>query len=272
MHWPSNNPITLSSYNDNTWTIPLEYCTSSLLLAVLTCLSYVKTRRRAIALSIMVGTAILHDRWEVSCFFAGTILALCTPLIQLHEASSGAHVDREEHPTTSTWPWLPRIGLVLGLFLLSAPLHDCSVDPFYNWVKSPISSPAYDEAAHVRSLGAALVVWSVLHHEGTRNLLTNKWLLHVGKLSFSFYLVHGPLIRCIYHSALPYIYAWTGDGTYDGQGTLGTLVAWLIGVVLCFPPALLLALVFHRYVETPSIRLSRDMGSVLSMRRKEKGT
>lgn len=112
-------------------------------------------------------------------------------------------------------------GLAYSIFrrgLLSAPVRECSQDPFYGRLISIMPPTSYNRGACVRSFGAALTLWSLVQRPGVYCYIVNDLFLRISKISFSFYLVHGPIIRCLFHSAIPHIYRFVGDGTYGGQG------------------------------------------------------
>ena len=105
---------------------------------------------------------------------------------------------------------------LVGIYLLSTPVRECVQDVSYGKLISAMLNKSYDGGAYVRSVGATITVWSLLHHKGAQSFLVNKVLRYMGDISFSFYLVHGPIICCLFHSLIPYIYEPTDDGTYDG--------------------------------------------------------
>lgn len=110
------------------------------------------------------------------------------------------------------------------------------------WVIGPAAATAWLQpilAAFI-PLGAALLVFCALGSRGFGRLLVLPPLRFAGRISFSLYLVHVPLIVAIRH-ALP---------------TLSENVI----IVLAIPSAIVVAIVFHRLIEAPAHRLSGFVG------------
>lgn len=90
-------------------------------------------------------------------------------------------------------------------------------------------------------LGAALAVFLVLHGSGPSRLLARPTWQWLGRVSFSLYLVHEPVVltcAAVLRDASPWVAA-----------------------VVALPLSLLAAAVFYRYVEAPALRAARRAGS-----------
>lgn len=248
--WAANDPATGALYDGHLWTIPLEIQTSMFLFLVLVCLSQMRPVYGQLTLALLMAHAFFCERWEIICFLAGASMASL-------DTTSPTEQSRTLRRVSEAASEYAFIALLDGLYLLSAPVRECQEDPFYARLISLVPSQLYDGGTYPRAVGAALIVWATLHSPKLQSVLTNKVLLYFGDISFSFYLVHGPVIRCLFHSAIPSIYVWTGDGTYDGQDARATFITWLLGMLLCFPPTVWIADVFWRGVERPSVRLTK---------------
>lgn len=96
--------------------------------------------------------------------------------------------------------------------------------------------PSYSEAAALTALGAAIVICAALLPGGIERLLMRPALRWLGKISYSLYLMHVPVLLTIYYLAR------------DSVPLAAILVA-------AFPASLLAAWAFHIAVEAPSMRL-----------------
>ena len=110
---------------------------------------------------------------------------------------------------------------LLGIGLLMAP--GPSVFAYYNFVWG---------------LGAALLLVLVVGYPRADRMLSAAPLVWLGKISYSLYLIHIPLLTAAVHAGY-------------GRLPLGVTIAAVI------PGSLLCAELMHRFVELPSIRLGR---------------
>lgn len=89
--------------------------------------------------------------------------------------------------------------------------------------------------------GSMLIVRAAILFNPLRSFLTIKPILWLGRISFSLYLVHVPVLVGVQH--------------IFGHGTS------LWGVVIALPLCIVVAAVFSRFIEEPTIRLARWTGA-----------
>lgn len=89
---------------------------------------------------------------------------------------------------------------------------------------------------------AGFAVFAAAHFGGLGVWLNVPWLQHLGRISYSLYLVHFPLS----HVVLNYGHAWTGN----------SIAAGLCWSALSIGLSLLAAEVFYRLVEAPCVAWS----------------
>jgi peptidoglycan/LPS O-acetylase OafA/YrhL len=92
----------------------------------------------------------------------------------------------------------------------------------------------------LRSAGAALIVVIFLGWRPVSTFASRRWLQWLGGISFSLYLVHEPIVV-------------TAARLLPGRSPFLILL-------LVLPVSLLLAAIFHRLVEVPSLQISRWLG------------
>jgi peptidoglycan/LPS O-acetylase OafA/YrhL len=133
---------------------------------------------------------------------------------------------RPRHPVF--WP----AATVLAITLLIA-----------SWLARPITTgeTASDLLWGVAAAGAALVIVITLGWSAAARFFDRGWAQWLGRTSFSLYLVHAPIL-----------------------GTLGYLVGarwWWVALVVGIPLSLAAGALFYRFVERPSHRGARAVGT-----------
>jgi peptidoglycan/LPS O-acetylase OafA/YrhL len=147
----------------------------------------------------------------------------------------------------SVYLWLSLlIGVVLGTWTTTSIYIG-----FYNHLSLPFfSAPQLELTAHM--VGAILVVLSVLELKILSSFFETKPMQYLGRVSFSLYLTHplvlGSLASYIFYRLLP---------------THGYRVATLACVVISVPLTFVVASLFTRYVDSPSIVFSKKAGNFL---------
>ena len=121
------------------------------------------------------------------------------------------------------------VGLLAG-FLLTV---DWMAGPFPEWISRPL-----------RSAGAGVVVVLFLYCRRIATLADARILQWLGRISFSLYLVHEPIVV-------------SADRLLPGSNPLEVLV-------LALPVSLVVAAAFYRLVERPSLAVSRWCGQIES--------
>lgn len=118
-----------------------------------------------------------------------------------------------------------------------------------SWLARPIADAGSITSRTLWGLagvGAAIIIIASIGWPRLSTLLERRTPQWLGRVSYSLYLVHVPLLATL-------VYLW---GTEN----------WLLAVTVGLPASLLLAGLFHRYVEAPAHRLSRFVGGAVSSR------
>lgn len=103
-----------------------------------------------------------------------------------------------------------------------------------------------------QTIGAVLIVLGINHSTEIQKFFTHPFSLYLGKISFAFYIVHGPILHSLGYSLMPNIWSVVGKGT-DFQYCLGFLIGWAI----CLPLSIWLGDIYWRAVDIPSVKFSR---------------
>ena len=111
-----------------------------------------------------------------------------------------------------------------------------------------------DASLFYHTLGATMLVW-ILTFQSRRgwSILASGPLLYVGKISFALYLTHIPIL----YSLTSALYVWLKGGKQWGNS------AGMLAFGLSVPVLLLVAAIFEKYVDRPSIRKSNAIGKAI---------
>jgi peptidoglycan/LPS O-acetylase OafA/YrhL len=194
-------------------------------------------------------------RWDVVLFLSGMLMAEADLINGTWERPSA-----DEKPMHLTRSTLSRLSsrkfwialFIFGLYLGSAPNTGYKWTPFYMWTWR-ITPKTYPEPHRFpQTLGAVLIVFSINHSKDIQKLFVNPLSQYLGKISFAFYIVHGPILHSLGYSLMPNIWKITGKQT-DFQYCMGFFIGWLI----CLPVSLWAGDVFWRAVDIPSVKFAR---------------
>lgn len=259
---PWNWALYYNYYNPHLWTIPVEFRCSIVLFVTMLATSRLVSTVRMAAVAGLTWFCMRWGRWDVVHFLFGMLMAeldLINGTWEKHQQQR----DDEKPAFPLTAPKLPpklRISsrrfwlgvFVFGLYLGSSPNTGYKWTPFYMWT-AKLTPKTYPEPHRFpQTIGAALIVFSINRSKSIQSLFTNDLSQYLGKISFAFYIVHGPILHSLGYSIMPNIWNIVGKET-DFQYCLGFFIGWLI----CLPISIWAGDVFWRAVDVPSVRFSR---------------
>lgn len=249
-----------NNYNPHLWTIPVEFrCSLVLFLTTLATSRVVSTVRMSLV-GTLIWFCMRYGRWDVVLFLTGMVMAELDLINGTWERPAHTVDDNmfiRLPPQGKIIGSVSRrrlwIGVfIAGLYLGSSPNLGFKWTPGYMWLWS-ITPWTYGEPHRFpQTLGAALIVFSINHSPDIQKLFTNPLSQYLGKISYAFYIVHGPILHCLGYSLMPNIWAITGKET-NFQYCLGFFFGW----VLCLPIAIWAGDVFWRAVDVPSVKFAR---------------
>ena len=218
-----------SEYDSHLWTIPIQFRAS--MIVFLTLLGLAKTRvivRSAILLALWVYS-LQQGRWDVALFFAGILLS---------------EINLESRNWSSLRARLfSKVVFVSGLYIGSFPrLHGAGrATPGFVWMATLNQQPRFWQ-----SLAATLLVGAMSKDALLQGIFNWSPLRYLGKISFSLYLVHGPLLHLFGYWFVSAFLGWTGKSS-TSQYQSGVLLA----LVFLTPIVLWVADVFWQLVDRP---------------------
>ncbi|KAJ5142818.1 Acyltransferase 3 [Penicillium bovifimosum] len=260
---PFDYALYYNYYNPHLWTIPLEFRSSLILFVVIMGTSRLKSPVRMAVVSGLIWFCMRYGRWEIPLFLFGMLMAEVDLINGVWEPSTRPPVEDDKttihfSPSKTTirisrrklWISLFFVGLYFG----SCPNIGFKWTPLYRWLWhiTPYTYPEPHRFA--QTIGAVLIVFAINHSPDIQKLFTNPLSQYLGKISFAFYVVHGPILHCLGYSIMPSIWNLTGKET-NFQYCLGFLIGWLI----CLPVAIWLGDVFWRAVDIPSVKFARAL-------------
>ncbi len=219
------------SFDGPIWTLHLEFYGSLLILLLVALRAMVG---RTVHLIVSSALLIVLAAHPLGLFIAGHLLA---PLL----------VSSRWHRLCQTG-WVRSAGLALfagGVAAAAYRIPDAFLQPVTRWA-AMMDIPASLDAFHAQSAIEAILVFAgVGAATPLRSLLSGRLARAIGRLSFSLYLIHFPVLLTVTSAA--YV-------RFSGHGG-ASLLAILVGL----PVTLAFATVFEYCVDRPSIRLSRTV-------------
>jgi peptidoglycan/LPS O-acetylase OafA/YrhL len=245
-------------YDVHLWTVPAEFRCSLALFLILPA----RPRVRKILLAFVVVYVYGLDRWDVALFYTGLLIA---DTFASSPGPASSVLPRGSVPLLARCRKLASARLtqatkaallLLSLLLLSAPDFCIAQTPGYRLLGRliPPSDPA--PFRFLPNIGAILLVFLIVHTQPQSPLVS--WLLnssvpqYLGRISYSLYIVHGPLIHTAGYALFPFFWMVSGrDETW--RYVSGFVIAYL--ALACV--TVYVADRFWVLVDIPFVRLAK---------------
>jgi peptidoglycan/LPS O-acetylase OafA/YrhL len=142
--------------------------------------------------------------------------------------------------------WAARRSRRFWIFALATSLFFMVATQIFLFA-APAGSPMFGLLWSLVGVGAAGIILCAIGFVSFENFLNTRVSQFLGKISFSLYLIHVPIIATLAYA-------------------LGDAQWWLVGII-GIPLSIGAATVFHRYIEVPSQRLAKRVGERVARRR-----
>lgn len=254
---PWNWTLYYNHYNPHLWTIPVEFRSSIVLFVTILATSRLKSVVRMSLVGGLIWFCMRWGRWDVVHFLFGMILAELDLINGTWERPAGedkastpsSHQKQKFRAPGRRW-WIA--AFFFGLYLGSSPNTGYKWTPFYMWL-GKLTPRTYPEPHRFPlTLGAVLIIFSINRSKDLQRLFVNPLSQYLGKISYAFYIVHGPILHSLGYTVMPNIWSVVGKET-DFQYCLGFLIGWLI----CLPLSIWAGDVYWRAVDIPSVKFAR---------------
>ncbi|KAI3393237.1 hypothetical protein diail_4564, partial [Diaporthe ilicicola] len=234
-------------YDPHLWTLPIEFTSSMVVFTFLTAFTRVHNKVRmlfAIGLAVYLQWVFVY--WGMFLFLGG--MFLCDLHLEFEDRlwwfsprshaqdHGGSYLDGfvpqpATRSNTAYRVFLRAVGLLaflLSLWLLSTPedLEEAIQAPGYVTLTSWVP-PRFQEAL-VIPVGAVLTVLVVDQATFLQILFTNRFSQYMGKISFSLYMVHGPLLYSLGLVLGRWSVALVGGEDSDASYVFGIFLAFIL--------------------------------------------
>lgn len=244
-----------NQYDVHLWTIPAEFRCSLAVFLILPVYLAIRLRVRKVMLGLLVIYVYALDRWDVALFYSGLLIAdTLTP--SASRSSPPPEGTMLKAPLSGLIPATKAFLLLASLFLLSAPDFCAVSTPGYRLLGRLIPSSDPAPFRFLPNIGAVMLV-SLVVHTRPNNMLLSRLLnsavpQYLGRISYSLYITHGPLIHTAGYTLFPLF--WTVSGQDEPwRYFAGFAVAYL--VLVCI--TVYMADRFCELVDMPFVRLAR---------------
>jgi peptidoglycan/LPS O-acetylase OafA/YrhL len=243
------------SHDHHLWSIREQYRGSMYLYAGLLALARTRESARLVFFVLLDCYLLWWGRWEIALFFLGALIAQVEIIRQGDRSPAGTAPDKAKDakdvlpPPSSQadarfdWKDLKLLGnflwllaFILALYLMSAPRFAYKTAPGYTFLTTSIPKWYLHKETLLPSVGATLLMYCLTLCSSSSicyRVLTTNFMLYLGKISFSLYLVHGPILHIVGYMFPHMIWHFTGSST-TALYAFGLIAGWTInlGIVL----------------------------------------
>ncbi|KAL6403231.1 Acyltransferase 3 [Ilyonectria robusta] len=239
-------------YDGHLWTIPIEFRGSFYLFAVILATARLQTKYRLLTVAAIIYYGYICSKWEFILFLSGI------PLVEWDHIR-GAHIPPSVLGAKETTPSRSALKTIfwhlvsaLGLFFLSQPEEGGETTPDWAYLTSLI--PEWwqvEQQRYWQSAGAVCFLFGVAHSPWWQQVFTSRIAQYLAKISYSIYLVHGPVHLLICMPWQKFVWDLTG---VEGNAFH---VGYVLGVLFSIPMVIMFADIFRRAVDIPTVKFAR---------------
>lgn len=258
-------------YNGHTWTIPIELQGSLLVYIFLLILCKATIKARIWMTSLAAIYFLVHGSCYTFTFLAGSVIA------ELELCSASAR-DFLLHARFQYRNHFFMAMLMIGCYLGAPPAvgfiymssEMMSQQPGFYYITKLVPWVYYDTIHFLVSIAAVMIIISVIALPFLRRPFESGIAQYFGRISFSLYLVHGPIIetwgtlvyaavgKTVPEADSP-INPWHGFLPVPQIGPLGFDLPFIVATVFILPVTLYAAEVCMRIFDGNSIWIARSM-------------
>ncbi|PYI06048.1 hypothetical protein BO78DRAFT_292293, partial [Aspergillus sclerotiicarbonarius CBS 121057] len=247
-------------YDVHLWTIPAEFRSSLAIFLFLPMYITVKpwVRRPLTVLSIIYIYAL--DRWDVALFYSGLLIAdTSIDWMQTHDETTNRKFSERIVVRV-----LRIVLLGLSLHLLSGPDFCASQTPGFRTLSLLVPSSDPAPFRFLPNLGGIILI-SLITHTAPSNPVVSTVLngfipQYLGRISYSLYIVHGPLTHMIGYHLFKAL--WTVTGVEQvWRYVVGFLAAYvvLVTIIIC------IADMFWRGIDKTFVQVARKFENLITI-------
>ncbi|KAI0107555.1 acyltransferase 3 [Nemania sp. FL0031] len=251
-------------YDPHTFTIPMELRGSMIVYIFLLGTATLRAKWRLVLAGFFSAYSLVFGRWDVATFMGGTLLSDLDiglssrpgDMLLQPPVTDGATNDRLKlHRTTYTARLARWAAFVLALYLLSYPDAAAEYTPSFTFLAYLI--PRYYSAlagwSFYQAIGALILLPCILRSPLLCHFLETRVPQYLGKISFSFYLVHGPVLHSLGFWIMPRLFE-----------RLGRQNGYFVGYFILLSVALYLSNWWYKHIDRWSTTVGKRVEQMLS--------
>ncbi|KAF6826653.1 hard surface induced protein [Colletotrichum musicola] len=249
-------------YDPHTFTIPMELRGSMFIYLFLLGTAAIRAKWRLAIGGFLSLYSLIFGRWDMAAFMGGTVLSeMDIRRADADEASLG-HPGRKDFRGGRLGPLETVLSLtparwtlmILALYLLSYPDAAAEWTPGFVLLSSLV--PRYyiplSGWMFYQSMGAVLLLPCILRSPVLVRLLEGHLPQYLGRVSFSLYLVHGPVLHSLGFWLMPRLFE-----------SFGRFQGYLIGWVILMGVTLYLTNLWNKRIDGWSTTIGRRVEKAL---------
>lgn len=268
-------------YNDHAWSLPAEFRGSIVVYTSLLAFARFGMRKRLICNAILIWYFLyIVDGWYCALFVVGMILCDLDMLAEKKQLTGT--LKRAHNLPTWTYYILFLASLYLGgVPSISNDIQHLRRSPGWYFLSFLKPQAVYDFRWFFRVVAATLAMISIPKIAWLRAFFESRFCRYLGRVSFAFYLVHGPVLWTlgdrIYAASgrvreghVGIVPGWINLCPYPSWGPFGLELNYLLPHLILLPFTLLLAELVTTLIDEPSTKLARWLFGYEVQPRKEK--
>jgi peptidoglycan/LPS O-acetylase OafA/YrhL len=234
-------------FDVNLWTIGIEFrCSVALFLVILAVCRINKAWIRRLVLVGLTITYITYQRWDFVLFLAGMLLA------DIDTWSTRTFEEHGESPYQIFWGFIA----LAGIYFCSSPNGAPDFALGFGYITKLGAMIYYAFPFHfAESVGAICLVAAAMHSIHLRWILETKLVQYLGRISYMLYVVHGPMIRALGLTIVPFV--WRVIAKEAPRDSMPYNIGVVIGYIAFVPMAIWIADIYTRLIDDRCVQLAR---------------
>lgn len=255
------------TYNFHAWSIPIEFRGSMVIYASIMALASCSRDSRLLCeLGLIYYFLYVADGWFCAFFMSGMILC------DLDQLATNRNLPRFMYDLKPYKNGIFLTLLVISLYLGGVPSQSSDINvlrnsPGWHYLSYLKPQAVLDYKWFYLYWASTLLVACVSHVSWLKRFFESSFNLYLGRISFAFYLMHGPVIWTLgdrIYAAVGYTRPehavncphWINQFPLNKSGPLGLEPAFLLPQLVILPVTLYMAEIVTRLFDEPSVRFA----------------
>lgn len=259
------------SYNNHLWSIPLEMRGSIVVFSALLSFARITTRARQwCMLGLTFYFLYIADGYYCALFVMGMLQCDLDMMAQRSDPDFPTILRRLEPYKKGIYYTL----FVISMYLAGVPsetnsLENLRANPGWYWLSFLKPQAVFDPKWFYLFFAASFLVCSVPRISWLRRFYESRFCQYLGRISYSLYLVHGPIL-CTLGDRLYTMVGWIRQDDTNKLmlasylnvfplpkvGPMGLEISFLLPHIILFPVTFWVADVVTRTVDEPAVRIA----------------